>query len=928
MVNTATRKKGFVPVMILYILGIFMGAIDTGIVAPARTIIQSGLGVDDKTGIWMITAFTLAYACSIPVLGKLADRLGRKPVYIAAIFLFGAGSLLCGLSEHIGGFPMLIIGRVIQAFGGGGIVPLATAEFGTSFPPEKRGLALGLIGGVYGIANIMGSTIGSGILDAVGVNNWQWLFYVNLPISAIIIIAGIFTLPKGEKVASKKLDVWGTLVLLLMILSLLYGLNNLDFFDFGNTITQTNVYPFLIAFAVLVPVFILIERRVADPILDLTYFKKRNILITFILSFIAGVCLMGLVFVPQFSENGLRIASGKGGYFVTILGLFSGIGAPLSGKLIDKYGPKLILLIGFGITLAGALFIVFIATNYTTVATIIASLVIVGVGLGFVMGTPLNYMMLANTKKEESNSALASLSLMRSIGTTIGPILMIGFIAQAGIAAKDNLMNILPPVSAINVQADASLTQPIKDDFLIIKNNIPKTDADTAALKTKLDELEALNNAVAAADKETMAAYDKIKTDPQFKSMISKMNMPDTTSNEAPDFTEQKKKLDNTGGITAAEIDERLKMLDTGSTKMDFDMKNGTLPDDVLKDLQSADVTNITARTVNLVDRIFHDKTPAVITDIQNGIQEGIDGVKSGIDGIWSGRDGITEGLTGIQSGVDGVGKGIDGIDTGLSGMNKGLKGMNSAVSGMNKGLSGMKSARSGMEKGLTGINAGIAGMETGLAQQKGILAGLQAQLATATDPVQIGKLKGQITGIQAGITALTGQLNGAKAQKAQMEAGIKALNTQISSMQKGIRSIRNAKPQLTNLMSLMEKEKGLMADLQKGMKDCIPLMQDALALLNADLSAMQDALPRMEKLKASIPSTFQIAKETYSAQVRDKGGEIESVFQSTLNEGFRQMYYAVSAFALIAFIILLFYRRDKGLEKLAAKGAKVEIKE
>ena len=120
--------------MIIYLAGIFMGAIDTGIVTPARTVIQSNLGVNEQTGIWMITIYTLAYATSIPIMGKLADKYGRKYIYLTSIFLFGLGSLFCGLSQDFGSFNLLLIARVVQALGGGGIVPVATAEFGTDFP--------------------------------------------------------------------------------------------------------------------------------------------------------------------------------------------------------------------------------------------------------------------------------------------------------------------------------------------------------------------------------------------------------------------------------------------------------------------------------------------------------------------------------------------------------------------------------------------------------------------------------------------------------------------------------------------------------------------------------------------------------------------------------------------------------------------------
>jgi len=153
---------------------------------------------------------------------------------------------------------------------------------------------------------------------------------------------------------------------------------------------------------------------------------------------------MGLIFVPQFSENSLKIASGSGGYFVIILGIFAGIGAPLSGKLVDKYGPKPVLSIGFASSIIGSLFLVFVTTAYPNIGTVAVCLIIIGLGIGFTMGTPLNYMMLDNTRAEESNSALATLSLIRSIGTAIAPAIMVGFIAHAGLSIQTNVLDVLP----------------------------------------------------------------------------------------------------------------------------------------------------------------------------------------------------------------------------------------------------------------------------------------------------------------------------------------------------------------------------------------------------------------------------------------------------------------------------------------------------
>ena len=444
--KTATNPKPlhFGLFMVIYLCGIFMGAIDTSVVTPARTVIQNGLGVGDQTGIWMITIYTLAYASSIPIMGKLADRLGRKTIYLICIILFGTGSLLAGLSQYIGHFGFFLMARAIQAIGGGGIMPIASAEFGTTFPEDKRGMALGMVGGVYGIATVVGGSLGSAILGAFGLQNWGFIFFINIPISLFIIICGFIFLPNTKIDDVKPIDKWGTLFLVMMILSLLYGLRNIDFFDFVKSFTSTDVYPFLIIFIVLLPFFIFAEKKAADPIMNLDYFREAPIVITLIISFITGVIMMGMVFVPQFAENALRMQQGSGGYFVMVLGIFAGVGAPVSGRLIDRYGPKLIMGAGFLLSIIGSLFLVLITTSYPNLLTVAICLILIGLGMGFTMGTPLNYMMLDNTKKADSNSALATLSLIRSVGTAIAPAVMVGFIAHAGVTAEANITAQLP----------------------------------------------------------------------------------------------------------------------------------------------------------------------------------------------------------------------------------------------------------------------------------------------------------------------------------------------------------------------------------------------------------------------------------------------------------------------------------------------------
>lgn len=528
------KKTNFALILIVYLLGIFMGAIDTGIITPARTVIQAALGVDANTGIWMITIYTLSYAASIPIMGKLADKYGRKYIYLTSIFLFGTGSLFCGVSQHVGSFSMLLLFRVVQAIGGGGILPIATAEFGTTFPKEKRGLALGLVGGVYGIANIIGSSAGSAILDLFGTNHWDYIFFINIPITLFILIAGFLTLPNTKTKDTKKIDYFGITTLTIMVLCLLYGLKNIDYFNFISTFTSTSVFPFLLLFVVFLPLFIMAEKKAEDPVMNLGYFKNLRIVVTLIIAFITGIVIMGMVFVPQFSENALKISTGSGGYFVIILGLFAGVSAPVSGRLIDHYGAKLILLIGFVTSILGSMFLIFIATSYPNMFTVCVSLMLMGLGIGFTMGTPLNYMMLDNTKESEANSALATVSLVRSIGTAIAPAIMIGFLSHAGMSVQSDMMALLPTSVKMpslpyakeitetmdtlkSNKATASMFKGINIPDLTSMETIPIKMEGSASSSIPLpnDLLEKLRN----ADVTTITADSKLMADYMFTAM-------------------------------------------------------------------------------------------------------------------------------------------------------------------------------------------------------------------------------------------------------------------------------------------------------------------------------------------------------------------------------------------------------------------------
>ena len=432
-------------VLALFLLGIFMGAIDSGIVSPAREIIQNGFGIDAASGIWMITIYTLAYAVSMPIISKLADRLGHKKVYTFSIAVFGIGSLLCGLMNYVDSFPLFLTARVIQAIGAGGILPIATTVIGQSFPEEKRGMALGLVGMVYGVATIIGPTLGSSIISGFGIENWGAIFFINVPISIMILLMSR-SVPTIKTENKQAIDVLGSIAIGGLVASLMYALTNLNFFKFQESITSTSVYPFLLLALILIPIVIFIEKRAQDPVINIGYFKDGQMIIILAIAMMTGIGLMGMVFVPQFAENTLKISTGSGGYLVTLLAVFSGIAAPISGKLLDTRGAGFVLRIGFACSLIGTLVLALFAAKALTFPLVLLGLIFMGFGVGFTMGAPLNYMVLNKASKEDGASALATMSLVRSMGVAISPNIMIGFIVNAGTNVLPNITKaVMPP---------------------------------------------------------------------------------------------------------------------------------------------------------------------------------------------------------------------------------------------------------------------------------------------------------------------------------------------------------------------------------------------------------------------------------------------------------------------------------------------------
>lgn len=410
----------------LFCIGVFMAALDNGIISAALTTINSSFDVSANWGAWGVTIYTLGLAISIPIVGKISDRYGRKKLFIVEVALFGLGSLLVALSPNFGFY---LASRFIQAMGGGGIFIIGSSYVLSTFPVEKQGKALGILGAMNGVGAILGPNLGSAILDLTG--NWHFLFLINVPLAVALIIFGYLKIKETKEPSVGKLDLIGTVLLSLAVLSIMYGLTNIEGTSLLDSLATPKVYGFLLAGVVLFTGLIFynrsLEKRDGDPILPVSLLIRPTYLLTLLIGSLSGALLAAMIYIPSFSELVLGIAAENSGYWMTPLALASGVGAAFGGALVDKKGPILAVLVSGFITAIGfVLFPTWIDVKWQFVI----SSCIAGLGMGILLGAPLNILATERLEKDKG-SALAGLSLARQIGMTIAPTIYAGFIVRS-----------------------------------------------------------------------------------------------------------------------------------------------------------------------------------------------------------------------------------------------------------------------------------------------------------------------------------------------------------------------------------------------------------------------------------------------------------------------------------------------------------------
>ena len=399
-----------IEILIAVLLGIFLAALDQTIVGTALPVIVTDLQ-GNELYTWAFTAYLLTATVSGPIYGKLSDIFGRRLLFLVGVAVFLLGSILCGLSQNM---AMFIAFRGLQGLGAGALFPIALAIIGDIFSPSERGKYQGFFGAVFGVSTLVGPAIGGLITDNFG---WHWIFYVNVPIGAVVLYLIWRILPtRREEDADRHIDYLGASLLVAALVPMLIGFTNKQFGEW----TDPDVGGLIAVGVALAAVFVFVESRAREPIVPLGLFRIRAFTASVIAFFFAIIGFFAaVVFLPRWFQFVQQTSATESGYQILPLLLGLIVSAVASGQIVARVRRYKTLTL---VSLLVSAFGLYLLTNIrpdTPIWQLWLWMAVTGVGVGptFAVFT----LVVQNSVPVRAlGSATSNLTLFQQIGGTIG----------------------------------------------------------------------------------------------------------------------------------------------------------------------------------------------------------------------------------------------------------------------------------------------------------------------------------------------------------------------------------------------------------------------------------------------------------------------------------------------------------------------------
>lgn len=426
----------------------FLAAIDQTILSSAFPRIIAEL--DGLTLLpWVFTAFMLTSTILVPIVGKLGDQFGRKPLFVVAIVVFLVGSVFCGLAQTM---VQLIAFRGVQGAGAGMLFATSFAVVADLYAPLERGRIQGLFAGVFGIASVAGPFLGGWLTDSVG---WRWVFLVNLPVGLVALAIVTLGMPweRPQLAVRPRLDLAGSALLTLALVPLLLALT---WGGHQYAWTSTPIVVLLAVAAVGVPLFLLAEARAAEPVLPLELFRNRTFSISALVLFMLGAGMFGAItMVPTFFQGVKGIAAASSGTLMTPLSVAISASAGFGGAIMTRTGRYRVLsLVGVGLVVVGLVLFAMLDETSSLDAAVVCT-VIIGVGAGVTF--PVFTVVVQNALPFQFiGVATASTTFFRQIGATVGVALLTGLMIGR---FREGVARVAGAYPAIAQEADALLNE-------------------------------------------------------------------------------------------------------------------------------------------------------------------------------------------------------------------------------------------------------------------------------------------------------------------------------------------------------------------------------------------------------------------------------------------------------------------------------------
>src|SRR6266704_912887 len=406
-------------VLVVLTTGFFMILLDTTIVNVAIPAMSSntkdGLNTTLDQILWVLNAYILVYAVLLITAGRLGDLFGQRNIFAIGLFVFTAASALCGFSQNAG---ELIAFRILQGIGGALLTPQTLAILTSIFPPERRGAAFGVWGGVAGLATLAGPTVGGAIITYI---DWRWIFYINVPIGILALVATFLIIPDLRPGRHHGWDVVVIVVATTGLFAIVFGLIEGERYSWG----QIESYPITIpevigAGVVLMILFIIWERVQAEPLVPLSLFRDRNFTVA---NWIAAAISFGMlsIFLPFtiYLQSARGFSALVAGLTMAPMSLMSMFTAPFAGRMADRFGGKYILMAGIFLFTIGFGSIALVAGPDSTWINFLVPAMVAGLGIGMTFA-PMTTVAMRNVEPRIAGSASAVLNTIRQLGAVIG----------------------------------------------------------------------------------------------------------------------------------------------------------------------------------------------------------------------------------------------------------------------------------------------------------------------------------------------------------------------------------------------------------------------------------------------------------------------------------------------------------------------------